>query len=1221
MKKSMRQMIAAFLFVASLLSAQAADYTTYLTAQRGFVEVTTLAGILGDADYYYLLTAAENTDYIVGVGHYEAKPDWASEESKALRYKSANTDPVADLSNFFTIERSGSYIGLRNVIYDTDLFQTHDNAGYMYVNTYTDKTLDEWSYLMPTFQNGYWLFENGKYPMSSDAGWKGYMGSWTPGRFAVDEPIALNRTNTTNDPAGHYRLFRIKRTDLMALRLYTTILTTENGFTEVTTTDGLSDDPSQCYLITSAEQPGLFVGVGRYEKKPDWTSEESKALRYRQAGNPVADLSNFFTIERSGSYIGLRNVVYHSDLFQTHDNAGYMYVNTYTDKTLDEWSQLKPTFQDGYWLFESGKYPISSGNWACGYLGPWNKTVANGEPIALNRRNTTDDLAGHYRLWRISRANLFMLMQAVSGDDMTWKITNPSFEQGETGWTLVGKDANGNNEFTAREYGMTGKAGSKLMNAYQWWASSLSVRQTLTDLPCGQYELSGTVASWEGRTVTFQTNAVKTTATGVHADGGIRVKTAVTIGTDGQLTIAAGSTTDWWTEGRVQTDNETQCFFKLDDVQLRCTSLSLDALAVQLPNNDNTQLVPGQWYYYQPDYGTEYQLIGQLSGLVYATDGNVAAASAPVGTAATRTLTLPMGRTYFKTTAANATLRIERKRALQEGTFSAVALNVDGLPNKIATYDLNPDGPGRDGTLKISQYLSSKGYDFIGCSEDFNYNGALMESLTGYSCGTIRNTLSVGDLDYLQLIQGKIHVDTDGLNLLWKDSKISASNESWTGWNDTESTDGNQYVEKGYRHYDVQIDGGPVIDVFILHMDAGDTNATWSRESQWRQLADAINASTHSRAKLIIGDTNSRYTREDVISNFFTRLSTDFTASDVWVEKYRGGIYPTTDMDNLTDQSDVDNYSNYEIVDKIIYINPKAANTVQLTPQAFRIEHDYTYDYVDHDGNTKPLGDHHPVVVTFKYQLSGDEAPASVTLMDDADNSAAIAGAQGVFANVTLQGRTLYRDGCWNTLCLPFNATLTGPLADADAREFNGASFDGSTLWLNFSTESVTSLTAGKPYIVRWPAAANADDVELSDPLFEGVTLTSTSPGSAKGDDNLVTFQGSYSPVSLVALDYTNLFLGAANTLYYPSEVMPIGAFRAYFQLNLPAQASPRNTVLNCGEGELTGISHLFPDVDTSDASTLASDGWYTLDGRRLKGKPTIKGIYLHRGRKILFPL
>ena len=43
--------------------------------------------------------------------------------------------------------------------------------------------------------------------------------------------------------------------------------------------------------------------------------------------------------------------------------AGYMYVNTYTDKALDEWSHLIPTFQNGYWLFESGKYPISEGDY------------------------------------------------------------------------------------------------------------------------------------------------------------------------------------------------------------------------------------------------------------------------------------------------------------------------------------------------------------------------------------------------------------------------------------------------------------------------------------------------------------------------------------------------------------------------------------------------------------------------------------------------------------------------------------------------------------------------------------------------------------------------------------------------------------------------------------------------------------------------------------------
>ena len=60
-------------------------------------------------------------------------------------------------------------------------------------------------------------------------------------------------------------------------------------------------------------------------------------------------------------------------------------------------------------------------------------------------------------------------------------------------------------------------------------------------------------------------------------------------------------------------------------------------------------------------------------------------------------------------------------------TFKVCALNVDGLPQKILTYDLNPDGPGSDGTKKIGQYIAKSGIDVIGLSEDFNYNGSLLE--------------------------------------------------------------------------------------------------------------------------------------------------------------------------------------------------------------------------------------------------------------------------------------------------------------------------------------------------------------------------------------------------------------------------------------------------------------------------------------------------------------
>ena len=45
------------------------------------------------------------------------------------------------------------------------------------------------------------------------------------------------------------------------------------------------------------------------------------------------------------------------------------------------------------------------------------------------------------------------LLTASFPADATWLITNPSFETGdETGWTLIGKDPNGNDEFKTRDY-------------------------------------------------------------------------------------------------------------------------------------------------------------------------------------------------------------------------------------------------------------------------------------------------------------------------------------------------------------------------------------------------------------------------------------------------------------------------------------------------------------------------------------------------------------------------------------------------------------------------------------------------------------------------------------------------------------------------------------------------------------------------------------------------
>ena len=97
-------------------------------------------------------------------------------------------------------------------------------------------------------------------------------------------------------------------------------------------------------------------------------------------------------------------------------------------------------------------------------------------------------------------------------------------------------------------------------------------------------------------------------------------------------------------------------------------------------------------------------------------------------------------------------------------------------------------------------------------------------------------------------------------------------------------------------------------------------------------------------------------------------------------------------------------------------------------------------------------------------------------LLDIYDNVANnLSAFDGDRKTVTLTGRTLYCDGDWNTLCLPFslNSLAGTPLEGLTVKEldlsttYNGhvTGFDSGTLYLNF--KDATGIEAGKPYIVR----------------------------------------------------------------------------------------------------------------------------------------------------------
>lgn len=331
-----------------------------------------------------------------------------------------------------------------------------------------------------------------------------------------------------------------------------------------------------------------------------------------------------------------------------------------------------------------------------------------------------------------------------------------------------------------------------------------------------------------------------------------------------------------------------------------------------------------------------------------------------------------------------------------QGKFTCAALNVDGLPTLV-----NSGGPGSDGTEAIGSIMNGLGYDFIAVSEDFEYHDELANGMTNYNMGTYRGTVSNPF--------GKNN--TDGLGFFWKKDGITATGETMVEFNEAYggiSEGANELIAKGFRHYEVTVAEGVTVDVYITHMntfgDGGNTeDDPWvhAQLSQLRQLRDyvVVKAKENKRPAIIMGDTNMRYTRHQIVTNLIEPVtSDDLQIADPWVDLHRGGVYPTWNTKSLMIRSkyagDVENDilcsddQRGEVVDKMWYINvPGAAIQLKAISCMNDVEHfaesteGASFSGItveDESGNilenqnvsyTKVNGyaDHFPVVVSFEY--------------------------------------------------------------------------------------------------------------------------------------------------------------------------------------------------------------------------------------------------------------
>ncbi|POX50652.1 jacalin-like lectin [Streptomyces sp. Ru72] len=330
--------------------------------------------------------------------------------------------------------------------------------------------------------------------------------------------------------------------------------------------------------------------------------------------------------------------------------------------------------------------------------------------------------------------------------------------------------------------------------------------------------------------------------------------------------------------------------------------------------------------------------------------------------------------------------------AADSGTFRVLGYNVAGLPEGISSAPT----PRQSSTTTIGSRLGP--YDIVQVQEDFNYHAYLYASDShpyrtptsgGAGVGSGLNTLSA------------IPYDTDDFERVH--------------WNSCQYDSGDCLTPKGFTFMRERLAEGVYVDFYNLHTNAGTNDGDLaSRADNLNQLTAFIKAHSAGNAVVVMGDTNTRYTRSgDTIAEFAAANG----LTDAWVKLVRGGTPPAKGSDPLLcDENAVTN--SCEVVDKILY---RGGKLVSLSATAYNNEH---AEFLTDDG--KMLSDHDPITATFSwarnsaFQLSDQFGGPHGDYYNDIDGVPAGARATGISlrsgsrvdqVGVTLAGGTTLAHG------------------------------------------------------------------------------------------------------------------------------------------------------------------------------------------------------------------
>ncbi|MFH8798683.1 jacalin-like lectin [Streptomyces sp. NPDC017936] len=264
------------------------------------------------------------------------------------------------------------------------------------------------------------------------------------------------------------------------------------------------------------------------------------------------------------------------------------------------------------------------------------------------------------------------------------------------------------------------------------------------------------------------------------------------------------------------------------------------------------------------------------------------------------------------------------------GTFDVLTYNVAGLPEGLSS------GSPATNTPLISPRLGA--YDIVNVQEDFNYHAALYAG---------------DDHPYRTATSGGVPFG-DGLNTL---SGVPFEDFQRVRWNDCTGT--NCLTPKGFSLARVRLAEGVFLDLYNVHTNADATDdALAARRANIAQLSAFIRANSSGNAVIVMGDTNTRYTRA---GDTIRTLVDENGLTDAWVELVKGGTPPAQGADALLCPASAPP-NDCEVVDKVLY---RGSRLLSLTATRYRNE---WASFLDSAGGN--LSDHFPHTVGFSYALA-----------------------------------------------------------------------------------------------------------------------------------------------------------------------------------------------------------------------------------------------------------